>query len=140
MAIRTILILIFAGFLGINSKVAAQNTKPIYHAVDSVAISGNRGLKLYVAGNDSTTFKRIFGYLYDNAADYGMKKRTVDLLVYEPQKNRALVAWRDEKGNCFDWTPSPEIEKFLKGQGKNQAGETVRMAFDSNITIEGVDP
>ena len=120
-------------------KVVAQTAqavkpKSIAHAVDSIG-EGHLGLKLYVAGSDSTTFNRIFGFLYNNAPD-GIKKRAVDVLIYNPDtKVMFFVARDDVHASGFIKAP-PKILAFLEGEGKNQAGKTVRMASDCNIEIE----
>jgi hypothetical protein len=126
--------------LGITtSKVAAQVSaavKPIAHAVDSVAIGNGMGLKLYIAGSDSATFNRIFGYLYEPLEKYsGKTKKAVEVFMFEPDKNSVSLVIRGENGNGFCWTPIPKIEAYLKGNGKNQAGQTVSMANDCNIKI-----
>jgi hypothetical protein len=124
--------------LGIaTSKVVAQTAtavkpKVVYHAVDSVGIINNKGLKLIVAGNDSTTFNRIAGYIYEP----GETKRAVDLLAYDPVRNKISVVKRGgNTGDSVEIKPSPTIEAYLKGQGTNQNGEIVSMAKDANIRI-----
>jgi hypothetical protein len=126
--------------LGIaTSKVAAQTAKavdPICHAVDSFAFSGNKSLKLYVAGRDSTTFDRILGYLYDPAKEIeGRGKRLVEVLMFEPDKRLISLVIRGENGNGITVEPSPKIEAYLRGNGRNQAGKPVKMASDCNIDI-----
>ena len=121
-----------------TNKVASQTAevakpKVFYHLVDSVGIGNGKGLKLYVASStgDSKTFNRIYGYLYDPAAELstGKVKRPVEVYRFDVDNNKIAMEFLDEKGNVITLAPSPKIQAFLEGKG------TVPMADDSTIKI-----
>jgi hypothetical protein len=124
-----------------TSKVVAQTAsaakpKMIYHAVDSVSLGGGKSVKLYVAGSDSTTFNRIFGFLFNPSAELsGKSKRAVDVLIYDPKTKLITYIPRDDARAGMDIAPPPKILAYLEGKGKNQSGKTVTMASDCNIVI-----
>ena len=127
----------------LSGAVYAQQTsevkpKMFYHAVDSFAVN-HKGLKLAVASStgDSETFDCIFGFFYDNAAEFGKKKRTVDVIRYDFARNTMEILFRDEKGNgVFGITPSPKIEAFLRGKGIN--GSVIKIAEKSRLLTPSV--